>query len=232
MNFKKLISRLQYNIIEDYKGKIYNNTDSKTNGELDFYNFFSPFFDVVFDVGCRYDTLMLDCHCEVHYFDPNPQFISKLKAQKSNNKKSFYNAFGLGSKQKQIEYYPKYQSFHDRTVSCGKSDKENMIMLDVTTASSYIDEKDLNHITFLKIDTEGHELEVLNGFAEKLHMVDIVQFEYGGTYKDSNIKFSDVFDKLRQNGFEYFYYLVENGMVPVKEVVDHYNYCNVVCFRI
>ena len=103
-----------------------------------------------------------------------------------------------------------------------------MLLLHLVTSA----EKDLKHITFLKIDTEGHELEVLNGFAEKLHMVDIVQFEYGGTYKDSNIKFSDVFDKLRQNGFEYFYYLVENGMVPVKEVVDHYNYCNVVCFRI
>jgi hypothetical protein len=85
----------------------------------------------------------------------------------------------------------------------------------------------------MKIDTEGFELDVLQGFGDYLtNNVKIIQFEYGGTYLDKNIKLCDVISYLTAKGFGKFCYLSSTEFSPITDVADHYKYCNIVCVNL
>ena len=210
---------------------MFNNCNSKENGEHAFYVENRHLFSVVFDVGCRYDSEFLDFTGEVHYFDPSQEFIQRLSSQASQNSRSYFNSFGLGNDSKDMFYYPRYQSFYDRTASCGISDDENKVVFKIKKASEYIIESKIESIDFLKIDTEGFELEVLKGFDEHLSKVKLIQFEYGGTFLDNKVKLLDVIEYLRTFGFHQFSYICNNGIELIRDFTDHYQYCNIVCTR-
>lgn len=208
---------------------MFNNCDPKTNGETRFFNGIKDKIDVIFDVGCREDTEFTNFEGEVHYFDPVSKFIENLKGQKNMNKTSYFNNFGLGNENKELYYYPTYQSFYDRMNSCHITDDPNKILLSIRKAEDYIREKDIKGIDFLKIDTEGYELKVLQGFGDFLRHVKIIQFEYGGTFMDNQTKLIDVINYLIQKGFYNFSYLTNDGPVCITDFNDHYQYCNIVC---
>jgi len=187
--------------------------------------------NVIFDVGCRSDTEFIHFTGEVHYFDPVNDFIEQLKKQNNINKSSYFNNFGLGHEESELYYYPKYQSFYDRVNSCHVSDDANKIVLKIKKAADYIRDNNIKSIDFLKIDTEGYELNVLQGFEDTLENVKIVQFEYGGTYLDNNRKLIDVIRYLEEKGFYKFSYLTSYGTELIKDFNDHYQYCNIVCIN-
>ena len=47
----------------------------------------------------------------MHYFDPNEEHIKKLSEKTNNNRISYFNNFGLDKENKELFYYPKYESF-------------------------------------------------------------------------------------------------------------------------
>jgi FkbM family methyltransferase len=187
--------------------------------------------NTIFDVGCRADSEFIYFNGDVHYFDPVNNFIEQLKNQQKLNKNSFYNNFGLGNENNQFYYYPRYQSFYDRINSCNISDDSNKILLEIKKGKDYVINNNIEAIDFLKIDTEGYELNVLQGFEECLEIVKIIQFEYGGTFLDNNIKLIDVINYLQEKGFYKFSYLTYNGPVLITDFNDHYQYCNIVCIN-
>lgn len=207
----------------------FNDCNVDTNGERCFYNAIKGFVRVIFDVGCRSDSMYLDFPREVHYFDPVKQFIIDLQQLPNQNHKSYFNDFGLSNETKIMFYYPRYESFLDRTKSCRISDDSNKLELRVRTAKEYIEEQKLPSVDFVKIDTEGFELNVLQGFGDRLNTVKFIQFEYGGTFIDRGIKLHDVITYLELHGFVKFSYLVGSGTVRMTNFDDHYQYCNIVC---
>jgi FkbM family methyltransferase len=210
---------------------MFNICNSKENGEEKFFNNIKDNINIVFDVGCRVDSEYINFKGEVHYFDPVNEFIEKLKKQNNLNKISYFNNFGLGSENKISYYYPKYQSFYDRINSCHISDDSNKILLNIKKGKDYIINKNIKYIDFLKIDTEGYELNVLEGFNDFLENIKIIQFEYGGTFLDNNIKLIDVINYLKKKGFYKFSYLTINNPVLITDFTDHYQYCNIVCIN-
>ena len=70
----------------------------------------------------------------------------------------------------------------------------------------YLVENKIDHVDFLKIDTEGYEFEVLNGLKEKIKYVRIIFFEhhYDNMIK-KNYKFSDINQILLNFGFKKVY---------------------------
>ena len=211
---------------------MFNNCNSKTNGESKFLREIEGKINVIFDVGCRYDTEFTMFRGEVHYFDPVTDYIENLKTQYNANTLSYFNNVGLGNENKELYYYPLYQSFDDRTNSCGVSNNSEKRLLTIKKAKDYIIEKKVGSIDFLKIDTEGHEFDVLLGFEDFLEKVKIIQFEYGGTFLDNNRKLIDVITYLQQKGFHKFSYLTNAGPVRITDFTDHYNYCNIVCINV
>ena len=210
---------------------MFNDCNSKTNGEEKFFKCIKDNINIVFDVGCRSDSEYINFCGEVHYFDPVNEFIENLKTQTNLNKTSYFNNFGLGDENKELYYYPRYESFYDRTNSCHISDDANKTLLHIKKGNDYVIINNIKKIDFLKIDTEGYELNVLKGFGDFIKNVELIQFEYGGTFLDNNIKLIDVIDYLEQNGFYKFSYLTNDGPKIITDFKDHYQYCNIVCIN-
>jgi FkbM family methyltransferase len=210
---------------------MFNDIDPKTNGEEKFFISIKDKINVIFDVGCRIDSEFTNFTGEVHYFDPIDSFIEDLKKIKNLNKTSYFNNFGLGEENKELYYYPKFQSFYDRINTCKMSDDSNKILLNIKKGKDYVNDKNIKKIDFLKIDTEGYEFNVLQGFEDFLEKINIIQFEYGGTFLDNNTKLIDVINYLKNKGFYKFSYLTNNNPVLITDFADHYQYCNIVCIN-
>jgi FkbM family methyltransferase len=210
---------------------MFNNCDSRTNGEDYFFMNIKDNINIIFDVGCRSDSTFINFKGEVHYFDPVSEFIENLKNQKNVNTTSYFNNFGLGNENKDMYYYPRYQSFYDRINSCNVSDDSNKLLLSIKKGKDYVIHNNIKNIDFLKIDTEGYELNVIQGFDNFLENINIIQFEYGGTFLDNNVKLIDVKNYLEERGFCKFSYLTNNGPILITDFNDHYQYCNIVCIN-
>lgn len=199
------------------------------------YNFFKQFIEqfakVIFDVGCRYDTNFSEFNGDVHYFDPNATFLEKLKSL-VKNKESHFNNFGLSDKNELLEYYNEQQSFVNRKITHPDTYMNwTKTIFEVRRADEYIQKNNITSIDFLKIDTEGYELKVIKGFGDDIQKVKVIQFEYGGTFIDSGDKLKDVVHYLITYGFNNFHYLKHEGLVPLTNLEDHYEYSNIVCFN-
>lgn len=209
---------------------MFNNCNPKTNGEYLFFEKIKHNINNIFDVGCKYNSEYTEFNGEVHYFDPVSEYIEKLKKIENKNEKSYFNNFGLGDENAQLDYFPMYESFYNRIASCRKNCETTRI-LTVQTGYEYVKKNNIYSIDFLKIDTEGYEFKVLKGFGDFLENIKIIQFEYGGTFIDNKTKLKDVIDYLRDKGFHKFSYLTNNGHVLINDFSDHYNYCNIVCIN-
>jgi FkbM family methyltransferase len=210
---------------------MFNICDSKKNGEYLFFLTIKTKIQTIFDVGSRSDSEFTEFNGEVHYFEPVKTFIDLLQNNSNINTKSYFNNFGLGDETKDLFYYPRYQSFIDRTASCTVSDESNKITLSIRKGKDYMIEHNIQGIDFLKIDTEGYELQVLQGFEELLSSIKLIQFEYGGTFIDSKTKLIDVIEYLMKHGFYKFSYLTPHGTELITDFSDHYQYCNIVCIH-
>ena len=72
--------------------------------------------------------------------------------------------------------------------------------------SDYMNTNKISKIDFLKIDTEGYELNVLLGLGKYLQNVSLVMFEHH--YHDmlvKNYSFSDIHNLLKKNHFQQIY---------------------------
>lgn len=84
-----------------------------------------------------------------------------------------------------------------------------------TTLLDYCKLNQIKHIHYLKIDVEGHELEVLKGAKQLIEdsHIDYIQFEFGGTNIDSKVFFKDLYYLL--NDKYNLFRIVKDGIVPV-----------------
>lgn len=199
------------------------------------YRFYKQFIEqnatTIFDVGCRFDSVFSDFAGIVHYFEPNKQFLEKLKPL-VKNREAYFNNFGLSEKNEKLEYYNEQQSFvHRKLTHPDTYINWTKSIFEVRRADEYIREKGIELIDFLKIDTEGFEFNVLKGFGDQIQKVKIIQFEYGGTYIDSGDKLKDVIEYLARYGFTNFCYLKYEGLVPLTSFEDHYEYSNIICMN-
>ena len=209
---------------------MFNNCNAFENGEYDFFSKIKNNIKIIFDVGSKNNSIFLDFENEVHYFEPMEKSLNELKQKNSNNSGSFFNNYGLGNNESTLTYYLNYESFVNRNRNRNRFASET-IDLQIKKAEKYIVERNISAIDFLKIDTEGFELEVIKGFGEFIKNVKIIQFEYGGTYQDKNIKLLDVINYLKKYSFNNFYYLDSRKIVKINNYNDHYQYCNIVTFN-
>lgn len=59
-------------------------------------------------------------------------------------------------------------------------------------------------IDLAKIDVEGYELKVLQGFGSVIKKVRVIQFEFGGTNIDTKVFFRDLWGFFQANDFELY----------------------------
>jgi len=95
----------------------------------------------------------------------------------------------------------------------------------VDTLDNYCFENKIDYIDFLKIDVEGHELSVLNGGKNTIlgGKCNLVQFEYGGTYNDSDITLTQIYEYFK----DWKIYNIESGKLNLHPTpIEDYQYTN------
>jgi FkbM family methyltransferase len=144
--------------------------------EINFYKSILHELDTVFDVGCRDDNVFeeLKPGIEIHLFDPvkRNSLMEKI-AGKSNIK---FNNIGLGDVKTKVTFHPSYGSILLRDDEPKFTDHSETI-IEVDTVESYCRLNDIKWIDFLKIDTEGYDLNVIKGCGYMIYNIHYIQFE-------------------------------------------------------
>ena len=161
----------------------------------------------IFDVGANKGQFLglslrsLDSdNFDIHCFEPSAATFRSLKENSSKDKRIILNNIGLGkAKSKMLLYYDNPGSgiasltkrrLHHFNIDFSKSEK-----VQVDTLDNYCQEKSIKRINLLKIDVEGHELDVLAGALNMFNskLIDIVTFEFGGCNIDTRSFFQDFY---------------------------------------
>ena len=154
---------------------------------------------VIFDVGARTDIdyFKLWPESEHHLFEPNPEFCEVLKEKVGDKPNVFINNFGLGDKECEQGYQMGNQAFID-SLSINNLTATQDKILPIKTLDTYIREKSIERIDFLKMDTEGYELKVLLGATNWFHIIKFIQYEHWGKHNNLMIKglLSEDFDTI------------------------------------
>ncbi|MDE5603588.1 MAG: FkbM family methyltransferase, partial [Helicobacter sp.] len=108
------------------------------------------------------------------------------------------NNFGLGrTNEERILYYNQkgsgLASLTKRDLEFRNIPFEESEKVQIFTLDTYCKQKSIEHISLLKIDVEGHELDVFAGAKEMFakRAIDIVTFEFGGCNIDTRTFFKD-----------------------------------------
>lgn len=77
--------------------------------------------------------------------------------------------------------------------------------VEIMTGADFCRDRGIDHVSFLKVDTEGHDLEIVRGFGPLLHIVDFVQVEAAtNDYNRTHVPLRDFQTVLGQAGFYLF----------------------------
>ncbi len=136
----------------------------------------------------------------IHCFEPSGYAFNKLTTNVPDTPGVVLNNFALGrEKGSQKLYYDTpgslLASFTRRRLDHFNIDFNKSEMVKVDTLDNYCRESGIERINLLKIDVEGHEMDVLSGAGSmfKNEAVDIVAFEFGGCNIDTRTSFRDFF---------------------------------------
>jgi hypothetical protein len=88
------------------------------------------------------------------------------------------------------------------------------------TADAFFVEQGITQVDLMKIDTEGHEVDVLQGCRGALQkgLIKRIQFEYGGTYIDARRLLKDVYDIF--DGLPYTVFLIAPNSLIARPKYD------------
>jgi len=182
---------------------------------------------VFVDAGANYGNytkLLLEYHPKaiVHAFEPNPTVFKSLCDRFDRNSNVQLNNFGLSSLEGKSKLNTYKENIGSAHASLHKGIFENFhvaseiveIDINLTTLDSYTYYNRIETIDFLKVDTEGHELDVFKG-SRKLFQdgrVSVVQFEFGECHVFSRNFLRDFHEILI--GFD-LYRLTSFGMTKI-----------------
>lgn len=156
-------------------------------------------------------------------FEPQPVAFAKLveRFEKRRSSVRAYN-LALGSSDGDLELYDyqgeagsEHATFYRRALTdLHRRHDIAPTPVHITTLDQFACENDIDQVDLLKVDTEGHELEVLKGAAGllKRRAIRVVQFEFNEMNVISRVFLKDFFEIL--DGYE-FYRLAQDRIIPL-----------------
>lgn len=191
---------------------------------------------VIFDIGANvgeYSEMIIK-HCDklnikyqLHLFEPQKECVEVLLSKFNTNSNVFINNVAVSNENGCIDFYMETKgasssSIYKREVFV----KSEIVQVNTIKLDDYIVKHNIDKINFIKIDVEGHELEVLKSVKNSFDKIENMQFEYGGTYLDSKCTLNEVYVLLR----DYFYIgkINSNGVnfTPYTIELEDYEYSN------
>jgi len=191
---------------------------------------------MIFDVGANQGNYTSEAlnrlgsrELEIHCFEPAKTTFEILSKKHGGDKRIKLNNSGLADERKKAILYMDQEgsvlaSLTERKIehwqiNHGKIKEE----VTIDTLDAYCREKEIDRIDLLKIDVEGHELDVLKGANEliKGDQVHLVQFEFGGCNIDTRTYFRDFYHFFNDNGFVLFRILPTSKLMPIPYYTEH-----------
>lgn len=157
----------------------------------------------------------------IYSFEPHPITYKKLRENTEGLKVRSFN-LGVGNAQGTRMLY----DYADKDGSSHASMYKDVIEklhhgqaveheVDVISLDTFVVSEKIDRVGLLKIDTEGHELEVLKGFQQFImaNRVDLIHFEFNEMNMTSRVYFKDFWDLLPNYDF---YRMLPNGLIPIR----------------
>ncbi len=182
---------------------------------------------VIFDVGANvgdYSLLLTKEYpqARIYAFEPNENTFKQLTAKVGDAVKCINAGMGSSEKTEKIFTYAdnlasSHASIYGDVLSTFHK-RNDLVEIDfqLTTLDLFCEREAVTGIDFLKIDTEGNELEVLKG-AERLlaaQKIKIIQFEFGECDVFSRVFLQDFYIMLLDYNI---YRLDSNRLIPLFE---------------
>jgi FkbM family methyltransferase len=210
-NRRKLIFKTLAKLARFYVNAFENlNNDHNTNGEFWLMNIIKSFhIKVVFDVGANVGKWTTEARnlfheARIYSFEPIPDVFEQLHSNTKNLPLVSINNIALSNVTGELSfnYYPKANLFSSIYDHPGGKDGISLQVIS-KCGEKFCNENEIDCIDFLKIDTEGSEPLVLEGFKEMLKnkKIRLVQFEYGITNIDAKFILKDFFKLFKDNGY-------------------------------
>jgi FkbM family methyltransferase len=141
----------------------------------------------VFDVGAnvgQWSSMALEVigSKRLHCFEPAASNFEKLRTNLASRPNLIPNNLGLGDENKEIAFYF-YPNSPTRSTAYYLEDgyQKQEVSASIVRGDDYMRQNLISNVSFLKLDVEGMEIEVLKGFAGALKegKIQAVQFEHG-----------------------------------------------------
>lgn len=202
----------------------------------------------VFDVGANKGQFLnlvvshLGSHLgEIHSFEPAHATFEALARNAPKRDGVHLNNFGLSHQPGTAQlFYDKESSglasLTKRDLSFRNIAFENQETVQLSSVDDYCRANLIEKIDWLKLDVEGHELDVLKGAAEMFSRkaVNLVTFEFGGCNIDTRTYFRDFFNFFREQGMT-IHRITPNGhfqpIARYRETEEQFTTVNFVAFR-
>ena len=205
---------------------------------------------VIFDVGANVGEWSLNAlrwakKAKVYAFEPFPETFNVLK-KKVRNRRFLPFSLALSSETGQKEGWDwgstpadrktRLNGLYYRPILKGQLKKEaSKVTLKTTSVDDFCAKNKIKYIDYLKIDTEGSEVDVIRGASQMIDQgkVGIIQFEYGGCYIDSKTTLKEIYTRLKKKGYSIFR-LLPKGLLKLPcwdDRYENYTYCNYVAFK-
>ena len=206
----------------------YGSGDVAGSGELAFLDRLRerrPRMDVIVDVGANVGEWSRSAHerwpsATIHAFEPAETTYAALVEAVAGLPVHPVRA-ALSSETGEAVLHavpglPGLSSLHYRDLAAHDLDMTDEETVSRLRLDDFAAREGIDRIDLLKIDVEGHELEVLMGASGLLssNAVEVVQFEFGGTCLDSRVFLRDILTAL---GPRYdVYRMLLDDLVPLK----------------
>lgn len=190
---------------------------------------------ILFDVGANRGQYLkmsleqLKKHINVspviYCFEPQKSAISKLEAIRNNSDQVHIFNLALGSSESTLNLYKdseqsEFASLYPANYLQYNKQLYKSETIKVDTLDSFCKKNSVPRIDFLKIDVEGHEIEVLKGAKGLISegKINFIQFEFGLASIESRIFLKDFFLLLNMYNI---YRLLPRGL----EKINYSEYC-------
>jgi FkbM family methyltransferase len=183
---------------------------------------------IMVDVGAyigSYTKLLISSqpNALIWAFEPNPKTCAILERELNALNVVVVNK-GLGASETILKFYDRkdcegssqHGSLYRDVIENIHHAESVELEVPITTLDSFASENGIDHINLLKIDTEGHDLEVLKGGAGLLkeEKVDLLQIEFNEMNIVSHVFFRDIRNFLPDH---IPYRLLSRGVIPLTE---------------
>ncbi len=201
---------------------------------------------LVLDVGALkggYARLVRDAapDAEVHSFEPHPKSFMELQktaGELGTNAHPFGMSDVCGSSMLydyEDSRKPQHSSLYRDVIERIHLGKSTGFEVRLETLDGFLAKHELEKVSLLKIDAEGHELPILCGALQTIEngLIDAVHFEFNEMNVYSRTFFKDIYEIL--NGYS-FYRMLPDGLAPLGNyrnplLFELFAYQNIVALR-